>query len=207
AAQIPIKGDEAANSAALAKVRADKEREAGDGHDGTWVAHPALVPIAEEIFNRLMPQPNQLDKLRAEVEASAAELIAPASGTITEAGVRNNIEVAILYLAAWLGGNGCVPIHHLMEDAATAEISRAQLWQWARTGAQTDSGITLTLPLLEQWLKEESAILMRTDSALGMTSTDLDEAAELLWEMISADQFPTFLTLPAYDRLIARERA
>ena len=154
-----------------------------------------------------MPQPNQLDKLRAEVEASAAELIAPASGTITEAGVRNNIEVAILYLAAWLGGNGCVPIHHLMEDAATAEISRAQLWQWARTGAQTDSGITLTLPLLEQWLKEESAILMRTDSALGMTSTDLDEAAELLWEMISADQFPTFLTLPAYDRLIARERA
>ncbi len=207
AAQIPIKGDEAANAAALGKVRADKEREAGDGHDGTWVAHPALVPIAEEIFDRAMPGDNQLDKLRTEVEADAAALIAPTTGSITEAGVRNNIEVAIVYLAAWLGGNGCVPIHHLMEDAATAEISRAQLWQWARTGAQTDSGTTLDLPLLEQWLNEEKAILMRTDSALGMNSTDLDEAAELLWEMISADEFPTFLTLPAYDRLIARERA
>lgn len=207
AAQIPIKGDEAANAAALGKVRADKEREASDGHDGTWVAHPALVPIAEEIFDSAMPGDNQLDKLRSEVEADAAALIAPTAGSITEAGVRNNIEVAIVYLAAWLSGNGCVPIHHLMEDAATAEISRAQLWQWARTGAQTDSGTTLDLPLLEQWLNEEKAILMRTDSALGMNSTDLDEAAELLWEMISADEFPTFLTLPAYDRLIARERA
>ena len=207
AAQIPIKGDDAANQAALAKVRADKEREAGDGHDGTWVAHPALVPIAGEIFDRVMPGLNQMDKLRLDVTTQAAQLIEPTEGTITEAGVRNNIEVAIVYLAAWLSGNGCVPIHHLMEDAATAEISRAQLWQWARTGAKTDAGITLELPLLEQWLKEELAILVRMDSALGISKTDLDEAAELLWEMVSSDQFPTFLTLPAYDRLLARERA
>ncbi len=207
AAQIPIKGDEAANQAAMAKVRADKEREAGDGHDGTWVAHPALVPIAEEIFDRAMSGQNQMDKLRLDVSTQAAQLIEPTVGTITEAGVRNNIEVAIVYLAAWLSGNGCVPIHHLMEDAATAEISRAQLWQWARTGAKTDSDITLDLPLLEQWLKQELTILVRMDSALGMNKTDLDEAAELLWEMVSSDQFPTFLTLPAYDRLLARERA
>jgi malate synthase len=188
-------------------VRADKEREAGDGHDGTWVAHPGLVPIAMEIFDRqLGDRPNQLDRLREDVSTQAEELIAVPAGSITEAGVRNNIEVAIRYLAAWLGGSGCVPIHHLMEDAATAEISRAQLWQWARTGACTDAGIALDLARLEQWLGEELATLKEGSEVAAEQHADLDEAAELFWQMLQDDQFPAFLTLPAYDRLLARER-
>jgi malate synthase len=127
AAQIPIKNDPVANEAALAKVRADKEREAGDGHDGTWVAHPGLVPVAREIFDRYMPTPNQLHRKLDEVSVTAADLLAIPAGSITEAGLRNNVNVSIQYMAAWLGGNGCVPIHNLMEDAATAEISRAQV--------------------------------------------------------------------------------
>ncbi|MEO7051948.1 MAG: malate synthase A, partial [Rhodanobacter sp.] len=130
AAQIPIKGDEAANEAALAKVRADKLREVQAGHDGTWVAHPALVAVAQEIFDQYMPAPNQLGKLREDVQVSREQLLAAPGGTITRAGFDNNVEVCLRYTAAWLDGLGCVPIHHLMEDAATAEIARAQLWQW-----------------------------------------------------------------------------
>lgn len=207
AAQIPIKSDPEANLCALAKVRADKEREAGDGHDGTWVAHPGLVPIALEIFDRqLGERPNQLHRLREDVSTQSAELIAAPAGSITETGVRNNLEVAIRYLAAWLGGSGCVPIHHLMEDAATAEISRAQLWQWARTGARTDSGTELNLACLEQWLGEELATLKDSPDLTAAQGADLSEAAELLWQMVQDDRFPAFLTLPAYDRLLARER-
>jgi malate synthase len=207
AAQIPIKSDPEANLRALAKVRADKEREAGDGHDGTWVAHPGLVPIALEIFDRqLGDRPNQLDRLRDDVSTQAADMIVAPAGSITEAGVRNNIEVAIRYLAAWLAGSGCVPIHHLMEDAATAEISRAQLWQWARTGARTDAGIELNLACLEQWLGEELATLKDSPELAAEHANDLSEAAELLWQMVQDDRFPAFLTLPAYDRLLARER-
>ena len=132
AAQIPIKGDEQANEVAIGKVRQDKEREASDGHDGTWVAHPGLVPIALEIFDQHMPGKNQLDRLREDVTVNAADLLAIPPGGISEKGLRHNINVAIRYMAAWLGGNGCVPIYNLMEDAATAEISRAQIWQWIR---------------------------------------------------------------------------
>ncbi|MGI9202436.1 MAG: malate synthase A, partial [Woeseiaceae bacterium] len=130
AAQIPIKGDPDANEVAMAKVRADKEREVDDGHDGTWVAHPGLVPLAQEIFDAGMPGLNQVHRLRDDVQIGAADLLQVPKGKITESGLRDNISVAVQYLAAWLGGNGCVPINHLMEDAATAEISRAQIWQW-----------------------------------------------------------------------------
>ncbi|HVN41602.1 MAG TPA: malate synthase A, partial [Steroidobacteraceae bacterium] len=140
AAQIPIKGDPAANEAAIAKVRADKEREAGDGHDGTWVAHPGLVPVAMEVFDRLMPTPNQLHRKLEDVHVTAQDLLEVPPGTITETGLRNNVDVSIQYMAAWLGGNGCVPIHNLMEDAATAEISRAQLWQWINRKAALADG-------------------------------------------------------------------
>ena len=132
APQIPIKNDPKANEIALGKVRADKEREATDGHDGTWVAHPGLVPIAREIFDRVMQSPNQVHKLRKDVSVAAKDLLKIPEGQITEAGLRNNVSVSLQYMAAWLAGNGCVPINNLMEDAATAEISRAQIWQWIR---------------------------------------------------------------------------
>src|SRR5690606_7422750 len=155
AAQIPIKGDPVANDAALAKVRADKEREAGDGHDGTWVAHPGLVPVAMEVFDRLMPTPNQLHKV-PEVEVTAGDLLRIPQGTITEAGLRNNVSVSIQYLAAWLGGLGCVPINNLMEDAATAEISRAQIWQWINhPGGVLEDGRKVTVELFRAITREE----------------------------------------------------
>jgi len=160
AAQIPIKNDPAANDAALAKVRADKEREAGDGHDGTWVAHPGLVPVAMEIFDRLMPTPNQLHRKLDDVQVTGSDLLAVPEGQITEAGLRSNVDVSIQYMAAWLGGNGCVPIHNLMEDAATAEISRAQIWQWIHhpTGV-LDDGRKVTIDLYRQITGEELAKL------------------------------------------------
>src|SRR6185295_7136549 len=155
APQIPIKNDPKANEEALAKVRADKEREAGDGHDGTWVAHPGLVPIAMEVFNRLMPTPNQLQKTLADVEVSARDLLQIPQGTITEAGLRNNVSVSIQYIAAWLGGLGCVPINNLMEDAATVEISRAQIWQWIRhPGGKLDDGRKVTVELFRKIVRE-----------------------------------------------------
>ncbi len=137
AAFIPIKADAAANEAALANVRKDKEREAGDGHDGTWVAHPGLVAIAKEVFDAHMPGPDQLEKMREDVHVTPRDLLAVPGGPISEEGVRNNIRVAIQYLEAWLGGNGCVPLYNLMEDAATAEICRSQIWQWLRHGARS----------------------------------------------------------------------
>ena len=153
AAQIPIKNDPVANEEALSKVRADKEREATDGHDGTWVAHPGLVPIAMEIFNRHVPGANQLDRLRPDVVVTAKDLLTVPQGKISEAGLRNNISVAVQYMAAWLGGNGCVPINNLMEDAATAEISRAQLWQWVHHAAGVlDDGRRVTLELVRDFM-------------------------------------------------------
>ncbi|OYV74564.1 MAG: malate synthase A [Chromatiales bacterium 21-64-14] len=157
AAQIPIKNDSKANEEALAKVRADKEREAGDGHDGTWVAHPGLVPLAREVFDRLMPGPNQLTKLGEGLALSARDLLEVPQGQITERGLRTNVRVALHYLSTWLGGNGCVPIDNLMEDAATAEISRAQLWQWRTHGARLDDGRRVDAALIEHTLEEELA--------------------------------------------------
>ena len=136
AAQIPIKGDPAANEAAFAKVRADKEREAGNGHDGTWVAHPDLVPVAQQVFDRLMPQANQLSVMRDDVEVTSADMIKVHDGARTENGLRENIRVGVQYLEAWLRGRGAVPLYNLMEDAATAEISRAQVWQWLHLEGQ-----------------------------------------------------------------------
>jgi malate synthase len=207
AAQIPIKGDEAANAAALAKVRADKEREAGDGHDGTWVAHPALVPIAQAIFDQHMPGPNQLHRLREDVQVTAADLLAPPPVEITETGLRNNLNVGLQYLGAWIGGAGCVPIHNLMEDAATAEISRAQLWQWRQHGAALDDGRVIDGALIDALMAEELAKILGGANPLKLPEADLREAADILGQLIHAERFETFLTLPAYAALTRREAA
>jgi len=202
AAQIPIKGDEAANDAAIGKVRADKKREAADGHDGTWVAHPGLIPIAMEIFDEYLHGPNQLGKARRDVQVAAADLIAPAEGTITEAGVRGNIAVAIRYLAAWLGGQGCVPINNPMEDAATAEIARAQLWQWIRHDAgRLDDGRDITLALVREWQREALEEIRQQVGDEGFAAGGFEPAAALLDEVTADDGFVEFITLPAYSRL------
>ena len=206
AAQIPVKGDDAANEAAMAKVRADKQREATDGHDGTWVAHPGLIPIAREVFDHEMPELNQIARKREDVDVSAADLVTVPTGPITEAGVRQNINVGILYLAAWLDGLGCVPLYNLMEDAATAEISRAQLWQWTHHGATLDDGRTMT-PALYRSLRDEEleSIRERVGDAL-WEAGHYEEAAELFDELTLADEIADFLTLPAYDRILTIER-
>ncbi len=203
AAQIPIKGDEAANEAAIRKVREDKEREAGDGHDGTWVAHPGLIPIAMEIFDeQLGDRPNQLHRLREDVSVSAADLVAPCKGSISEEGVRGNINVAIRYMAAWLAGQGCVPINNLMEDAATAEIARAQLWQWARHDRGVlEDGRNIDLELISAWQAEE---LERIRADVGDEAFDggqYQAAANLLADVTRNDDFIEFLTLPGYEQL------
>jgi malate synthase len=203
AAQIPIKNDPAANEAALAKVRADKEREAGDGHDGTWVAHPGLVPVAKDIFDRMMPFPNQVARQRQDVHVIAHDLVTVPTGTITEAGVRMNINVGIQYLEAWLRGNGCVPIYNLMEDAATAEISRAQLWQWRKHGASITGGPAIDDALLKRLFAEEMDKIRGDVGAAAWKRGKHKEARDLFWELTVADEFAEFLTLPAYERITA----
>jgi malate synthase len=202
AAYIPVKTDPAANEKALSAVRADKEREAGDGHDGTWVAHPGLVPVAMEIFDRLMPEPNQLGRARDDVHVTAADLLAVPEGPITEAGARTNVRVGVQYLAAWLGGLGCVPLYNLMEDAATAEISRAQLWQWVHDARGVlDDGRRLTLDLYRALQREEMAKLRELFGAEQYAAGHYDEAAALFDQLTASDIFADFLTLPAYERL------
>jgi malate synthase len=188
---IPVKGDEAANEAAFAKVRADKEREVRNGHDGTWVAHPGLVPVAVQAFDSI-GGPNQLDKMPDHVPGRE-EMLALHDGPRTEVGVRENIRVAIQYVAAWLGGKGAVPLYNLMEDAATAEICRAQLWQWLRFEAPIDDGRHFTRDLFEHWHQEEVM-------ALG-NLPHLREAAGLVYKLVTDDRFEEFLTLPAYRLL------
>jgi malate synthase len=202
AAQIPIKSDAEANAAAMAKVRADKEREATQGFDGTWVAHPGLVPIAKEVFDRLMPTPNQLSKKREDVCVKAEDLLRFEPQTpITEAGLRTNVSVSLQYIGSWLGGNGCVPINHLMEDAATAEISRSQLWQWIRSPRGVlDDGRKVTLELFRTVLAEE---LRRLSGQPGAQGAHFDQAAWLLDTLVSDDEFADFLTLPAYEMVSA----
>jgi malate synthase len=199
AAQIPIRDDPAANEAAMEKVRADKLREAGDGHDGTWVAHPGLVAIAKEIFDREMPQPNQIARKRQDVHVSASDLLVVPEGTITEAGLRQNLNVGIGYIEAWLRGTGCVPLYHLMEDAATAEISRAQIWQWIRHGAKLEDGRVVDVALCREFLVEELEKLRPAAEA----DSRYDDAAELFRALIEAPAFPEFMTLPAYDMITA----
>jgi malate synthase len=199
AAQIPIRDDPAANDAAMEKVRADKLREAGDGHDGTWVAHPGLVAIAREIFDREMAQPNQIARKRQDVHVRASDLLAVPQGSITEVGLRQNLNVGIGYIEAWLRGIGCVPLYNLMEDAATAEISRAQVWQWIRHGAKLDDGRIIDAALCRTVLDEELAKLRAGAHA----SARYEDAANLFRELIEAEVFPEFLTLPAYDMITA----
>ncbi len=201
AAQIPIKGDPEANAAALAKVRADKEREARDGHDGTWVAHPALVPIAREVFDAVLEGPNQLHVTRDDVDVRAEDLLQVPRGPITETGLRQNVSIGIQYLAAWLRGSGCVPLHHLMEDAATAEISRAQVWQWIRHHAHLDDGRPVDLQLVETVLKEEMEAIHSEVGDEAFASGRYDRARALFEEMLTALEFPEFLTLSAYREL------
>jgi malate synthase len=202
AAQIPIRDDPRANEQALGKVRVDKEREAADGHDGTWVAHPGLVPIAKEIFDQLMPEPNQIARRREDVAVSAKDLLTVPEGTITERGLRHNLNVGVLYLEAWLRGSGCVPIYNLMEDAATAEISRAQVWQWRRHGARIEGGPAIDGALVERLLEEELTRIRDTVGRERYGAGRFSEAAALLRELVLADEFNEFLTLPAYQRVL-----
>ena len=205
AAQIPISGDEAANAAALERVRADKLREVTAGHDGTWVAHPALIPIAREVFDTHMPEPHQRHVAREDVCVEASDLLRPPLGTITRAGFENNVDVCVRYLAAWLDGNGCVPIHHLMEDAATAEIARAQLWQWlhfADAGGaplSLDDGTPVDELLLERALIGLPGRLGDLQRIPG--GARIAEAIDLLERLTRADELAEFLTLPAYERI------
>jgi malate synthase len=187
AAQIPIRNDEAANAAALEKVRLDKLREVQAGHDGTWVAHPGLIPIAKAVFDEHMPGPNQISRRRDEVNVTAADLLRVTGGDITLQGLRTNIDVGIQYLEAWLQGNGCVPIYNLMEDAATAEISRTQVWQWLKHGARLNDGRPVTAELVRQTIRS-----LRPEPTL---------AVKLFEEMMTREDFPEFLTLVAYDAL------
>jgi malate synthase len=198
AAQIPIKNDPAANEAAMAKVRADKEREANEGHDGTWVAHPGLVALAKDVFDKAMPGPNQIVRKRQDVHVTARDLLRVPSGTITEMGLRANINVGLGYIESWLRGIGCVPLYHLMEDAATAEISRSQVWQWRRHGAKLADGRTVTMELCGQTLNEE-LVKLKVSAPEGHR---FDDAAKLFLAMIESDRFVEFLTLPAYERIV-----
>jgi malate synthase len=202
APQIPIKNDPKANEEAMAKVRADKEREAGDGHDGTWVAHPGLVPIAMEVFDRLMPTPNQLHRTLSDVQVNAHDLLQIPQGTITEAGLRNNVSVSIQYIAAWLGGLGCVPINNLMEDAATAEISRAQIWQWIRhPGGVLADGRKVSAELFRSITREELDKLHKQFGEPAYAAGHYERAATLIDKITTAPSFETFITLPAYQEI------
>jgi malate synthase len=204
AAQIPIRHDPAANQAAMDKVRADKEREAGDGHDGTWVAHPGLVSLAREVFDRAMPEPNQIGRQRDDIVVIAADLLTIPPGSKTEAGLMQNIAVGIGYIEAWLRGIGCVPLFHLMEDAATAEISRAQIWQWRRHGAHLEDGRLVDAGLLREAVDTELARVRASHDTESWAATRYVDAAELFLDLVESDRFEPFLTMPAYRRIIGR---
>jgi len=202
AAQIPIKDNPAENNRALEKVRQDKIREAKDGHDGTWVAHPGLVQIAREEFDRYMPAPNQVDNLRQDLKITVADLLKLPQGSISEEGLRTNIDVGIQYLANWLNGLGCVPIYNLMEDAATAEISRTQVWQWIHhpEGTLTD-GRKVSLDMLQALMREELQKIERTVGEERFKNGKYELAARLFDEIIQNDELEEFLTLRAYEYL------
>jgi len=201
AAQIPIKNDEAKNRAALDKVRADKLREVRDGHDGTWVAHPGLVPLAREVFEASMSGLNQLDRLREDVRTTAADLLRVPEGTRTEEGLRLNVRVGIQYIEAWLRGNGCVPLYSLMEDAATAEISRAQVWQWLHHGSALSDGRRVTPELIGAVIDDEMARIEKEIGTDRFRSGRFPEARALFQKISTAPKLETFLTLPAYEAL------
>jgi malate synthase len=202
AAFIPVKDNAEANEKAFAKVRADKEREAKNGHDGTWVAHPGLAPVATEVFDRIMPGPNQLNVMREDVNVSAKDLLEVPKGEITEGGLRNNISVGVQYVEAWISGNGCVPLYNLMEDAATAEISRTQVWQWIKqpTGVLND-GRKVTVELFRQILDEEMDNIRREVGEERFSKGRFTEAKAIMDKMCTDAECADFLTLPSYDYL------
>jgi malate synthase len=201
AAQIPIKDDPRANEQALSKVRADKQREAHDGHDGTWVAHPGLVKVAKREFDVAMTGPNQIDRLRDDVRVTSRDLLEVPTGTITEEGLRLNVRVGVQYMEAWLRGNGCVPLYNLMEDAATAEISRTQVWQWLHNSRQLDDGRTITLGLFRKIFAEELERISDEVGPLRFQGGKFALAAKLFQEIIEQDELEEFLTLRAYPFL------
>ncbi len=202
AAQIPIKNAPERNAAAFAKVEADKTREATAGHDGTWVAHPDLVPVAMKVFDALMPTPNQLHVMREEVSVGQKDLLEIHEGTKTEAGLRENIRVGLQYIAAWLQGRGAVPIYDLMEDAATAEISRTQIWQWLHYGATLEGGVSVTESFVLKCIEEEAA---RVRDEVGHETFDngrFGEAIDLFRKLILDEKLAAFLTLSAYKLIV-----
>jgi malate synthase len=201
AAQIPIKDDAERNAAALLKVRADKRREAHDGHDGTWVAHPGLVEIARAEFDEVLEGENQLDNHRLDVWVTAGDLLEVPEGVITEEGLRQNINVGIQYLEAWLRGNGCVPLYDLMEDAATAEISRAQVWQWLRHGVALDDGRIVDLPLVSSLIAEEMAKIRGAVGEDRYRDGRYELAREMFRALSTSPDLEDFLTLSAYQHL------
>jgi malate synthase len=203
AAYIPVKTDAVANEAAMERVRADKLREAGDGHDGTWVAHPGLVPLAKAIFDEYMPGPNQLSVGRDDVQVTAADLLVVPTGDVTEDGLRNNLRVGIQYIESWLGGLGCVPLYNLMEDAATAEICRSQVWQWLKHRARLADGRLIDEALVRDLIQEELAKLSAILGAERMKKGRFAEATELFLKVAMPPEFIDFLTLPAYERVTA----
>jgi malate synthase len=202
AAQIPIKNDEAANEAALAKVRADKEREVRDGYDGTWVAHPDLVPVAREVFDRMMPEKNQITRVRQHVRVLREDMLQIHAGTKTEEGFRLNIRVGVQYLEAWLRGRGAVPIYNLMEDAATAEISRAQIWQWIKYEAELEGGMMVTPKFFDRALEEEMERVRQEVGADNFAKGRFAEAIALFRDISLSDEFVEFLTIPAYRLIV-----
>ena len=201
AAQIPNRRDPEANQVALAKVTADKEREARNGHDGTWVAHPDLVPVAMNVFNALMPTPNQLYVKREDVNVGQKELLEIHKGTKTEAGFRENIRVGVQYLEAWLRGRGAVPIYNLMEDAATAEISRSQIWQWLKFGATLDTGKKVTVKFFSTCLAEEMKRVKQEIGVAAFAQGRFREAISIFRALSTSKDFEPFLTLPAYRKI------
>jgi malate synthase len=206
-AYIPNKRDVDLNKISMDQVRADKEREASIGHDGTWVAHPGLVAIAKEVFDKYMPKANQIDRKLEDFHATAADLLTVPKGDITEAGLRQNIAVGLGYLESWLRGIGCVPLFNLMEDAATAEISRAQLWQWIHHKAKMSDGRTVTLELCLKTIEEELAKAQKSMGEAQFRTSRYNDAAAILRDLIQSPRFVEFLTLPAYDRLDGAEGA
>jgi len=202
AAQIPIKNDRAANDAAFAKVRADKEREIREGYDGTWVAHPDLVPVAKEVFDRMMPEQNQLERVRLHVRVLPGDMLKIHDGTKTDEGFRLNIRVGVQYIEDWLNGRGAVPIYNLMEDAATAEISRAQIWQWLKYGAELEGGIKVTRTYFEKAMHEEMQRIKQEVGPKNFTRGRFAEAEKLFRQLSLSRDFVPFLTIPAY-KLIA----
>ncbi|MEO6693955.1 MAG: malate synthase A, partial [Ignavibacteria bacterium] len=202
AAQIPIKNDSKANDEAIAKVKADKEREAADGHDGTWVAHPGLIGVAKEVFDRIMPEPNQINKKIDNVKIEAKDLLAVPKGEITETGLRQNINIALQYLEAWLNGNGCVPIYNLMEDAATAEISRAQIWQWIQhENGKLENGKKITKELYSKIVNEELNKIKEMVGEQKFIESKYETATELFNRLSTDKNFSDFLTTIAYNKI------